>query len=132
MIYEVEVLNLAHRLEDAVFHDINLKVKLNVSSELPAYWRFGISGICDIYNNEKGEVHCRSQFAPPQDVMSVLENPLRDSFRRKYMKASRAYDDNLLDHDVNPILETWALAVYNLAPERLSNRENHASSLIKL
>ncbi|KAL1839370.1 hypothetical protein VTJ49DRAFT_1605 [Mycothermus thermophilus] len=131
-IYEVDVKNLAENLEAEANQRIKENITLIVGPELPTYWRVGVGGVCDVYE-ETGEVSCRHTFAPSQGVLSILEACLRDSLSRQDELANQTTDDNAgsLDERVNAILTAWSRAIASLEPQRLTSHEGNATRLVR-
>lgn len=45
--------------------------------ELPTYWYWGMAGVCDVYDS-KSETRCRRQFPPTGNLITIVEESLRD------------------------------------------------------
>ncbi|KAL1840065.1 hypothetical protein VTJ49DRAFT_841 [Mycothermus thermophilus] len=97
-LYEVNVTSLAESLKAAGGSD----VAPLVPPELPTHWNIGISGRCDNFTTT-GEVYCHRAFLPSQNVLTVVEESLRDSLRRRDGQGHEDQHDELVDR----VLTSW-------------------------
>jgi len=79
-IYRVDVALLAEELLK-LSSNITLTKSDLVNPQLPNYWFFGTSGICDFYTDSarltaQGETRCRRAFPPSQSILSVVEESI--------------------------------------------------------
>lgn len=90
-----------------------------------------VSGICDVYGNT-GEIVCRSDFIPPQDVMTVLEECLRD-----HIPASSEDQANKNQHQspeslrLANITSSWREAYRALSVDRLAKHEKMVVKFVR-
>ncbi|KAK4458329.1 hypothetical protein QBC42DRAFT_314960, partial [Cladorrhinum samala] len=80
-LYRVNVTQLAQNLQIQSLNNSRNVAHL-IHPALPSYWYWGISGICDVFESpspKKGTRKCRRAFPPTQDLLTLLEESLRDS-----------------------------------------------------
>ncbi|KAL2264498.1 hypothetical protein VTJ83DRAFT_7008 [Remersonia thermophila] len=107
-----------------------------VIPELPEFWNFGLSGICDTFTATH-EVFCRQSFAPTHRLLTVLEESLRDSFRRQAGKENGKRDNKTGDkiqHDSDPeliktVISSWNNTIAGLSPSGLAAHESKVDAL---
>ncbi|OAQ78184.1 S-adenosylmethionine-dependent methyltransferase-like protein [Purpureocillium lilacinum] len=85
--------------------------------DLPIYWYWGSSGICDVYGSQS-ETRCRRQFPPTQAVLAIVEESLRDRLGEGTDQASA-------------VVSAWNATLSRLNPARLRDREARFASLSK-
>jgi hypothetical protein len=85
--------------------------------DLPVYWYWGSSGICDVYGSQS-ETRCRRQFPPTQALLAIVEESLRD-------RLGEGTDQ------VRAVVPAWNATLSRLNPARLRNREARFASLSK-
>ncbi len=77
--------------------------------ELPAYWYWGMSGVCDVDSN--GETRCRRQFPPTNNLITIVEESLRGRLGSGQEPL------------VNNIVSSWNATLDKIDPLRLRDKE---------
>lgn len=80
-LYRVNVTQLAQNLQIQSLNNSRNVAHL-IHPALPSYWYWGISGVCDVFESpspKKGTRKCRRAFPPTQNLLTLLEESLRDS-----------------------------------------------------
>ncbi|KAL2271361.1 hypothetical protein VTJ83DRAFT_732 [Remersonia thermophila] len=97
-----------------------------VPPKLPTVWVFGLSvaGVCDNFTDIQ-EIHCRRRFLPSNGILTLLEDSLRHSFRRRGGDQdihNRTQSDSEL---VKAVLTSWnkTLDRHNLASGIVAHRD---------
>ncbi|KAK4654191.1 hypothetical protein QC762_401847 [Podospora pseudocomata] len=105
-LYRVNVTRLAEDLHSQVLkktEDTSPKDLLHPN--LPTYWLWGISGICDDYPDK---AVCRRRFLPTQDILTLVEHSL-----------TSGTDDGTQDETISKVLTTWNSTLTHLnSPEQ--------------
>ncbi|KAL1843839.1 hypothetical protein VTJ49DRAFT_7190 [Mycothermus thermophilus] len=106
---------------------------------LPTWWNFGLTGICDNFT-ETEEVYCRPAFAPSQNVLTVLEDSLRDSLRRRDGQGEDGPEHNENDDEsqgdsdpeelLEAVLNSWNDTLASLSPSGLPAHQDKVDTLI--
>ncbi|KAL1839371.1 hypothetical protein VTJ49DRAFT_1606 [Mycothermus thermophilus] len=136
MVHNVNVTHLAERLHEYALVDTGTDVTPIVIPELPEFWNFGISGICDNFTATR-EVYCRPTFAPTHHVLAVLEESLRDSLRRHAAKEKGENENGANDktpEDPDPeliktVISSWNETLAGLSPSGLVAYEDKVDAL---
>ncbi|KAL2117918.1 hypothetical protein VTJ04DRAFT_7578 [Mycothermus thermophilus] len=141
-LYRVNVTKLANNLHVYVLNDtagldIEPPEPPIVPPELPTYWVFGISGVCDVFNSTGTKnVYCRRDFGPTQKILEVVDASLRASVKRKHnnhtnqslvnkrdaappLESDEAADNQNL---INAVLSSWNATLNLLHPTRMDQR----------
>ncbi|SPQ18735.1 1febf056-33d6-4dce-847d-76ce4d045619 [Thermothielavioides terrestris] len=109
-LFRANVTLVANGLHDLAALDSGNETEVPRSSELPTYWYWGMSGICDVYN-ATGETRCRRTFPPTANLLSIVQDSLRDRFG----------DDH--DQLTISIVASWNATLNSLSPGRLVAKE---------
>ncbi|KXX75464.1 hypothetical protein MMYC01_208586 [Madurella mycetomatis] len=109
-LYRVNVTSLADELQRLAMDDGGNKTVLLRPPELATYWYWGMSGICDNFEMT-GETRCRWAFSPTQNLISILEESLRDRL------------GNDQEQRTNAIVASWNSTLNNINPARLAAKE---------
>ncbi|KAK3329148.1 hypothetical protein B0H66DRAFT_526539 [Apodospora peruviana] len=119
-IYRVNVTQLAEellKLDDSNnnTHDISDLVH----PQLPNFWYYGMSGICDVYSNSTrlsapGPSQCRHAFPPTQNLLAVVEDSLRESL-----------DSNGTNQEkvITAVLSAWNDTLSGIPSSKLRDKE---------
>ncbi|KAK4097258.1 hypothetical protein N658DRAFT_561920 [Parathielavia hyrcaniae] len=116
-LYRVNVTLLADGLQKLALLDSGHAADLP-RAELPTYWYWGMSGICDVFQ-ETGKTRCRRAFPPTQNLLGVLEESLRDRL---------SSDQEQLTNDT---VASWRTALDNIDPSRLVDKEAKYAGQLK-
>ncbi|KAK0701219.1 hypothetical protein B0T21DRAFT_353802 [Apiosordaria backusii] len=119
-LYQVNVALLAEELHSQAFNETGSAAADLLHPNLPSYWYGGISGICDIYSEERHKTHCRRAFLPTQNILTIVEDSLR-SF----------VDDNAQERSINKVLVSWNSTLTRLDSSVLRDKEAKSVALIK-
>lgn len=107
-LYRVKVAVLAGGLQRLASNNSQNAPEL-LHPELPTYWYWGTSGVCDVYSN--GETRCRHQFPPTNGLITIVEESLRDRL------------GSAQEPLVNDIVSSWNATLNNIDPSKLRNKE---------
>ena len=108
-LYRVKVAVLAEGLQKLAFNSTQNVPEL-LHPELPTYWYWGMSGVCDVYDS-KHETRCRRQFPPTNNLITIVEESLRDGLG--------SGQESL----VNNIVSSWNATLSNISPSKLRDKE---------
>jgi hypothetical protein len=81
-----------------------------LSPDLPVYWYWGMSGICDVRQN-KDETRCRRAFPPTQNILTIVEESL--------------------EGQAVGILAAWNATLSKIDPAKLRNKEGKVAAQIR-
>ncbi|KAK0641879.1 hypothetical protein B0T16DRAFT_221792 [Cercophora newfieldiana] len=126
-IYRVDVANLADellKLASGNENDNRTKSDL-LHPDLPQYWFYGQSGICDFYTDSprlsaKGETTCRYGFPPDQRVLSVVEGSIRSGLGRNSSVGGTPENRETV---VTAVVEAWREVLDAVPGEKLRDKE---------
>ncbi|KAK4198575.1 hypothetical protein QBC40DRAFT_178509 [Triangularia verruculosa] len=120
-LYRVNVTQLAHDLHNQVSNDTGDGLPTDLlHSNLPSYWYWGISGICDVHLGQPERTHCRREFLPKQHILTLVEESLRPSV-----------DNIAQDNDIRRVLASWNSTLGRLDGPDLHDRDARFSTLSK-
>ena len=108
-LYRVKVAVLAEGLQKLAYNGTQNVPEL-LHPELPTYWYWGMSGVCDVYDS-KDETRCRRQFPPTNNLITIVEEFLRDGLG--------SGQESL----VNNIVSSWNTTLNNISPSKLRDKE---------
>ncbi|KAK3897052.1 hypothetical protein C8A05DRAFT_20103, partial [Staphylotrichum tortipilum] len=113
-LYRVKVAVLAEGLQKLAVEDGGQPGASLLHPDLPVYWYWGMSGICDTYAS-KSETRCRRHFPPTDDLLSIVEASVRDR------------------SGGNPsgVVSAWNATLSSLNPSRLRDKHSKFVSLTK-
>ncbi|KAK4234150.1 hypothetical protein C8A03DRAFT_18892, partial [Achaetomium macrosporum] len=116
-LYRVNVTLLAEGLQKQAFNDTRGVAELR-PSDLPTYWSWGTSGICDVYE-PKDEVRCRRALPPTQNLITIVRQSLQD----RYGSSERQLVDS--------VVSSWNATLNSLSPSVLRDKEARFASQSK-
>ncbi|KAK3307800.1 uncharacterized protein B0T15DRAFT_490410 [Chaetomium strumarium] len=116
-LYRVNVTLLAEGLQKQAFNDTRDVAELR-PSDLPTYWYWGPSGICDVYETEH-EVRCRRALPPTQDLLTIVKQSVQDRYGSN--------EKQLVDR----IVSSWNATLSSLSPSVLRDTEARFASQSK-
>ncbi|KAK3385783.1 hypothetical protein B0H63DRAFT_510493 [Podospora didyma] len=122
-LYRVNATELAVGLQKLAFNDSRPADEL-LHPDLPVHWYWGMSAIpqfqlnltpsfhciCDIYAT-KDETRCRRTFPPTQNILTIVEESLRDRLGSNQEQAIRN------------VVSTWNSTLNNISPSMLRDKE---------
>ena len=108
-LYRVKVAVLAEGLQKLAYNGTQNVPEL-LHPELPTYWYWGMSGVCDVYDS-KDETRCRRQFPPTNNLITIVEEFLRGGLG--------SGQESL----VNNIVSSWNTTLNNISPSKLRDKE---------
>ncbi|KAK4223750.1 hypothetical protein QBC38DRAFT_43030 [Podospora fimiseda] len=102
-LYRVNVTQLAQNLQIQGLNN-SRDVSHLIHPALPTYWYWGISGICDVHEDET--VNCRQKFLPTQGLLNLIEESLRDRLSNDTNDS-----DNNTEQIVQDVVSAWNTTV---------------------
>lgn len=113
-LYRVKVSVLAEGLQKLAVEDGGQLGGSLLHPDLPVYWYWGMSGICDTYAT-RSETRCRRRFPPTDDLLSIVEASVRDGS----------------GGDPSGVVSAWKATLDSLNPSRLADKRSKFVSLTK-
>ncbi|KAH6640191.1 hypothetical protein F5144DRAFT_87907 [Chaetomium tenue] len=117
-LYRVNVTLLADGLHRLAVVDGGNETDFPLTDELPTYWYWGMSGMCDVFETT-GETNCRRAFPPTKNVLGTLEDSLTDRL------------GNDQGRRINEIVSSWNATLSNISPGRLAANEARVAARTK-
>ena len=115
-LYRVNVTLLAEGLQNLAVQDGGQSGPTLLHPDLPTYWYWGMSGICDVYiSRTKTDTQCRRRFPPTNDLLSIVEASVRDHS----------------GGDPSGVVSAWNTTLSSLNPSRLSDKRGSFVSFTK-
>ncbi|KAK4167849.1 hypothetical protein QBC43DRAFT_285162 [Cladorrhinum sp. PSN259] len=106
-LYRVNVTQLAQNLQTVSLNNSRNVARL-IHPALPSYWYWGISGVCDAFESpspKEGTRKCRRAFPPTQNLLTLLEESLRDSLDDDNRFLAGTNNDT--DQIVRDVISSW-------------------------
>ncbi|KAK3896515.1 hypothetical protein C8A05DRAFT_20519 [Staphylotrichum tortipilum] len=115
-LYLVNVTLLAEGLQNLAVQDGGQPGPTLLHPDLPTYWYWGMSGICDVYiSRTKTDTQCRRRFPPTDDLLSIVEASVRDRS----------------GGDPSGVVSAWNTTLSSLNPSRLGDKRGSFVSFTK-
>ncbi|KAK3348731.1 hypothetical protein B0T25DRAFT_546397 [Lasiosphaeria hispida] len=108
-LYRVNVTQLADELQKQAHSGKRDTAELR-NPNLPTWWYWGMSGICDIGRGEEPG-RCHREFPPTKGILAIVEDSLRDG------------DQGLLPANSSSTLSAWNATLSSLPPSVFADKE---------
>ncbi|KAL2117512.1 hypothetical protein VTJ04DRAFT_7172 [Mycothermus thermophilus] len=97
-LYSVNVTALAGRLQAEALPVHGRNIALLIIPEMPTYWRFGLSGICDDFPTTN-RTYCHRGFPPPRDLFTLATKTIH--------AINETTEKGLDPKSMNVVLTSW-------------------------